>query len=172
LSAPDGAPRDFVDVLMASWAASRPDYDVSPMAVATRLARVRDHLEGEMAALFGSYGLTAPTFVMLVTLTRLLGAGEAVTEARVARELGLTEETIGVRLGRLAADGLVHRDADGAIDLTPRGRELADQVVPAHLDNQARVLSVLTPDEQAVMAGLLRKLLVSLEGPAPAPNAP
>jgi DNA-binding MarR family transcriptional regulator len=155
---------DFVDSLMASWAESRPDLDVTPVAVATRLSRIRDHLEGEMAAVFGAHGLTAPTFVMLVTLTRLLGTGDAVTEARIAAELGLTPDTVGMRMERLATDGLVRRQ-EARLDLTDQGRALMDAVVPAHLDRLAHLLSALTGDEQVVLAGLLRKLLVALEGP-------
>jgi DNA-binding MarR family transcriptional regulator len=158
----DGAAHDYVDGLMASWAASRPDLDVTPVAISTRLARVRDHLEGEMAAVFGSFGLTGPTFVMLATITRLEGA--VVTEARIAEELGLTAGTIGGRIDRLVDDGLVARGPDGAVVLTERARDLFDEAVPAHLGAQARVLSALTSDEQAVLADLLRKLLVSLEG--------
>jgi DNA-binding MarR family transcriptional regulator len=151
---------DFVDALMASWAEQRPDFDVTPVAVVTRLSRVRDHLEGEMAAVFGSFGLTAPSFVMLATLARL---GDAVPETRVAEELGLTAGTIGIRLDRLIAEGLVTR-IDGAIALTPQGSELVERAVPAHLDNQARLLSALTSEEQTQLGDLLRKLLLSLEG--------
>jgi S1-C subfamily serine protease len=36
--------------------------------------------------------------------------------------------------------------------------------VPAHLDNEARLLAALDDDEQRLLAGLLRKLLVEFEG--------
>jgi DNA-binding MarR family transcriptional regulator len=118
-----------------------------------------------MAAAFNAFGLTAPTFVMLATLTRLQGTGEVVTESRIAEELGLTTTSIGIRIERLAGDGLVERGPDGAVELTERGRDLVAEAVPAHLDNLARVLSPLSSEEQAALAGLLRKLLTSLEDP-------
>jgi DNA-binding MarR family transcriptional regulator len=145
---------------VASWATSRPDLDVTPVAVTTRLARIRDHLEGEMAAVFGAYGLTAPTFMVLATLERL---GGSVDDARLGEELGLTPGTVDVRIERLVADGLVTHE-NGTIALTDRARGLVDEAVPAHLENQARLLEPLTPDEQAQLADLLRKLLVGLEG--------
>lgn len=151
---------DYVDAIMASWAESRPDLDVRPMAVTTRLSRVRDHLEGEMAAVLGAFGLTAPTFVLIATLARL---GGSTAEARVASELGLTQPTVAARLDRLIADGLVERGEDDTVTFTQAGRRLVDEVVPAHLDNQARVLSGLTASEQDELAGLLRKLLAGLE---------
>ncbi|MEA2180716.1 MAG: hypothetical protein QOG77_4013, partial [Solirubrobacteraceae bacterium] len=132
---PTDHPHDFVDALMESWAESWPELDVTPVAVATRLARVRDHLEGEMAAAFNAFGLTAPTFVMLATLTRLQGTGEVVTEGRIAEELGLTPTSIGIRIERLTGDGLVDRGPGGAVELTARGRDLVAEAVPAHLDN-------------------------------------
>jgi DNA-binding MarR family transcriptional regulator len=150
---------DFVDALIESWAESWPELDVTPVAVATRLGRVRDHFEGETAAAYGAFGLSATSFVMLATLTRLRGA----TEARVGEELGLTAGTIAMRIDRLEADGLVARQ-DGLVDLTERGRELAAKAIPAHVDNLARLLSPLSADEQAALAALLRKLLTSLEG--------
>jgi DNA-binding MarR family transcriptional regulator len=145
---------------MASWAVSRPDLDVTPVAVTTRLARIRDHLEGEMAAVLGAYGLTAPTFMILATLARL---GGSVDDAQLGEELGLTPGTVDVRIERLVSDGLVN-DEGGTIALTDRARGLVDEAVPAHLENQARLLESLTPDEQAQLADLLRKLLVALEG--------
>jgi DNA-binding MarR family transcriptional regulator len=159
----DGS-RDFVDDLIDSWA-GRPDLDVSPMAVATRLARVRDHLEGEMAAVYGDHGLTAQTFVMLATLTRLSGAGEPVTDDRLAGELSLTAATVSGRTDRLVADGLATRGADGALTFTDEGRALADDVVRAHLARLADVLGALDVAEREQLATLLRKLLVALEGP-------
>ena len=153
---------DFVDALIESWSKSWPELDVTPVAVATRLGRVRDHFEGETAAAYGAFGLSATSFVMLATLTRLRGAGEPLTDARIGAELGLTAGTIGMRLDRLAADGLVTR-IDGVVDLTDRGRELVAEAVPAHLDNLARLLAPLSAEEQATLAALLRKLLSSLE---------
>lgn len=155
-------PHDFVDELIASWAASRPDLDVAPAGIVTRLSRVRDHFEGEMAAVFGSYGLTAATFVMLATLARLGPVGDA----RLGQELGLTEGTVRGRVDRLVADGLMERRPDGTVAFTDGGRALADAVVPAHLDNQAGLLSALSADEQATLAALLRKLLLALEHPS------
>ncbi len=154
---------DFVDSLIGSWGLRRPDLDVTPVAVTTRLGRVRDHLEGRTAALLGAQGLTPTAFLMLATLMRL---PEGVTEAQVAEELGLTVGTIGGRIDRLVEEGLVARGAEGAVTLTPSGQALAERVVPAHLADRAEALAALTPEEQATLGDLLRKLLLSFEGPA------
>jgi hypothetical protein len=49
-------------------------------------------------------------------------------------------------------------------DLTERGRELFERVVPAHLANERRLLSALDDEQLDALAGLLRKLLVEFEG--------
>lgn len=152
---------DFVDSLIGSWGLRRPDLDVTSVAVTTRLGRVRDHLEGRTAALLGIHGLTPTSFVMLATLMRL---PEGVTEAEIAEELGLTVGTITGRVDRLVADGTVRRGDAGTVELTADGQALADRVIPAHLADRAEALSALTPEEQAALGDLLRKLLLSYEG--------
>jgi DNA-binding MarR family transcriptional regulator len=164
-------PCDSVDALLASWAEQRPDLDMTPVAVVGRLALVRDFIDAQLAAVFGNFGLTAPSFAVLVTLARL-GGESGVSQRRLADELRLTPGTVSVRIDRLVEDGLVTREPDPAarrnvlVALTPRGRELFERAVPAHLANESRLVSALTEPEQKLLADLLRKLLVEFEGSA------
>jgi DNA-binding MarR family transcriptional regulator len=166
-------PCDSVDGLLASWKEQRPDLDMTPVAVVSRLARVRDFIDEQLAAVFGNYGLTAPSFAVLVTLARLGGESAEVSQRRLADELGLTPGTVSVRIDRLLDDQLVSRvpDPDARrnvlVSLTPKGRELFERVVPAHLANEARLLSALSGPEQTLLADLLRKILVEFEGSVP-----
>jgi DNA-binding MarR family transcriptional regulator len=169
-------PHDSVDALLASWAAQRPDLDMTPVAVVSRLARVRDFIDAQLAAVFTNFGLTTPSFAVLVTLARLGGDSAGVSQRRLADELGLTPGTVSVRVDRLLEDGLVSRVRDPEtrrsvlVALTPKGRELFERVVPAHLANEARLLSALTGDEQRLLGDLLRKLLVEFEGSVAEPG--
>jgi hypothetical protein len=92
--------------------------------------------------------------------------------------MGLTPGTVSARVDRLVADGLVVRSPDPAdgrgslVALTDRGRELFEAVVPAHLANQVRLLGSLSAEEQATLAGLLRKLLLAFEGSAEVESLP
>jgi DNA-binding MarR family transcriptional regulator len=164
-------PCDSVDALLASWAEQRPDLDMTPVAVVNRLALVRDFIDAQLAAVFGNFGLTAPSFAVLVTLARL-GGESGVSQRRLADELRLTPGTVSVRIDRLVEDGLVTREPDPdarrnvLVALTPRGRELFERVVPAHLANESRLVSALTEPEQKLLGDLLRKLLVEFEGSA------
>lgn len=73
------------------------------------------------------------------------------------------------RLAQLEAAGLITRpaaDGDGRsvlVELTEAGRDLVDRIAPDHLDNERRLLSALSDDEQRTLTALLAKLLVSLE---------
>jgi len=170
-------PGDSVDALLASWKDQRPDLDMTPVAVVSRLALVRGFIDEQLAAVFGNYGLTAPSFAALVTLARLGGESAGVSQRRLADELGLTPGTVSVRIDRLVKEGLVTREPDPdarrnvLVELTSRGRELFERIVPAHLANEARLLSALTEAEQNLLADLLRKLLVEFEGStAPEPD--
>jgi DNA-binding MarR family transcriptional regulator len=164
-------PCDSVDALLASWAEQRPDLDMTPVAVVNRLALVRDFIDAQLAAVFGNFGLTAPSFAVLVTLARL-GGESGVSQRRLADELRLTPGTVSVRIDRLVEEGLVTREPDPnarrnvLVALTPRGRDLFERVVPAHLANEARLVSALTDPEQKLLGDLLRKLLVEFEGSA------
>jgi len=169
-------PRDSVDALLASWQQRRSDLDFGPVAVVARLARIRAHIDAELDGIFTAHELTAPSFGVLVTLARV-DDGSGVSQCRLMDELGLTSGTISVRMDRLVAQGLVDRRADPGsarntlISLTPRGRELFERVVPAHLNNERRLLSGLSDEELELLAALLRKLLVEFEGSRPPAEA-
>jgi DNA-binding MarR family transcriptional regulator len=167
----DAGPRDSVDRLLASWAATRPDLDLSPVAVIARLSRLRRIVDAELEATFAEYGLDGPDFAALVTLRRLDQPG-GVTQRRLMRELNLSSGTVSVRVERLSDRGLVSRATDPAdrrnslISLTEAGHALFDAVTPAHIATENRLLSALTERQRGELVCLLRTLLVSFEGSA------
>lgn len=169
----DCSPRDSIDALLASWAAKRPDLDFGPVAVISRLARVRGHLDAELEPVYHQFGLGAADFEAVVTLARITDS-RGVSQRRLADELGLTSGTVSVRVDRLASQGLAQRIPDPAsgrstlIALTPAGRELFERAAPAHLANEQRLLATLSPEERDLLASLLRKLLADFEGSKPA----
>ena len=170
-------PPDRTDRVLHQWANVRPDLDVSSVGVISRLARLRAIIDEEQEAVFAEHGISNPTFTTLVTLVRINQPG-GISQRRLADEMGLTPGTVSARVDRLVADGLVIRSPDPAdrrgslVTLTGRGRDLFEAVVPAHLANQVRLLGSLTADEQATLAGLLRKLLVAFEGSAELESLP
>lgn len=170
-------PRDSVDALLASWQACRPELDFTPVGVISRLARVRSHIDYDIAALLEEHGLSGPDFAVLVTLARIGDDGQ-ISQRRLMDELGLTSGTISVRMNRLVEAGLVDRQDDPqskrhtTITLTAGGRDLFERIVPAHLANERRLLAALSDEEEQTLAALLRKLLVEFEGSRSPADAP
>jgi DNA-binding MarR family transcriptional regulator len=163
------SPRDSVDALLDSWASRRSDLDFTPVAVVARLDRIRGHIDRELDRVFAEHQLTRPSFEVLVTLARLEDEG-GITQRQLMDALGLTSGTVSVRIDRLVAQALVERRPDPRsgrnvlIALTDRGREVFERVVPAHLANEARLLTALSDQDRRLLEGLLRKLLVEFEG--------
>jgi DNA-binding MarR family transcriptional regulator len=168
----DCTPPDSVDSLLESWAEALPGLDIEPVAVITRLARIRRHLDRELESVFERFGLGPSTFEALVTLRRI--AGDAgVSQKRLADQVGVTPGTISVRIDHLVAEGLAERRPDpeskrsSLVALTDQGRDLFDRVAPVHLENERRLLAALSEEDRELLVGLLRKLLVEFEGSAP-----
>ena len=159
---------DSVDGILDQWHQERPDLPVAPVGVITRLARVRSYLDAALAEVFDGFDLTPADFQVLVTLRRS-GAPYQLGQARLMEALGLTSGTVSVRMARLEARGVVVREPDPddkrsfTVRLTPGGLDLFDRIAPLHLHGEDILLSALTPDEQRLLAELLRKLLASFE---------
>jgi DNA-binding MarR family transcriptional regulator len=159
---------DSVDRIVAEWHAERPDLNVAPIEVLTRLSRVRTRMDDELAALFARYDLTLADFTVIAALRRA-GAPYALPQSDLMARLGLTSGTVSVRLGRLEAKGVVTRrpssdDGRGVlVTLAAAGAALFDQVAPRHLANEDVLLSALTDPEREQLAALLRKLLIGFE---------
>ena len=162
-------PQDSVDRLLAGWARTRPDLDMSAVAVIARLSRLRRIMDSELEATFAEYRLNGADFAALVTLRRL-DQPVGVSQRQLMQELRLTSGTVSVRVERLAERGLVTRSPDPQdrrntlVALTEAGIALFERVVPAHLATERRLLSALTPEQVSELATMLRQLLVAFEG--------
>jgi DNA-binding MarR family transcriptional regulator len=168
---------DHVDHVRERWARERPDLDTSPFAVVGRLGRAQAYLDHGLAAFFAKRGLSRPAWDVLASLRRA-GPPFRMSPTDLYTGLMRTSGTMTHRLKSLERAGLIERlpdERDGRsvlVALTKRGRELVDELAPEHLENERRLLSALTADEQGELASLLRKLLLRFEEEllvAPAP---
>jgi DNA-binding MarR family transcriptional regulator len=165
----DTAARDLIDEALDSWARERPDLKVQPVAVVMRVNRLAAHFQAELDAVFAEFGLSNPSFELLATLRRA-GHPYRLSQRQLADTLGLTAGTVSLRVKHLLRQGLVRVEADptdrrvSRVALTDRGQQRFDEAAPAHLANEEDLLRALSTDEQAALARLLRKLLLSFEG--------
>lgn len=156
---------DRADRAVAQWNRERPDLDVSTMRVLGRLAECALVLSRDrINPLFARFGLQPGEFDVLATLRRS-GKPYALTPTALYEDAMISSGSMTHRIDRLEAAGLVKRTAnpsDGRatlVMLTRQGLKLIDEVVQAHVRNQAEVLAALDAKEQAQLSGLLAKLL-------------
>ena len=162
------APRDQVDELLDAWARELPSLDVTSTSVFARLSRVLAATDPELDAALSDSGLSRTSFEVLAVLRRA-GAPYELPLGTITAALRRTSGTMSVRMHRLERHGLVRRSPDPddrrgvLVALTDRGRELFESAAPAYLERGRRLLEALDDSEREQLAGLLRKLLVSLE---------
>lgn len=158
---------DPVDAILEQWRRERPDLDPSPMGVIGRISRLSDELEARLRPTFAAHGLGEGEFDVLATLRRG-GPRTELTPGELTASMMVTSGAVSKRLDRLVGAGLVRRrssDHDARsrlVSLTDQGRELVDAAVEAHLANEERLLSGLSPEERRQLADLLRRLTLSL----------
>jgi DNA-binding MarR family transcriptional regulator len=159
--------RDDVDAILDQWRVARPDLDASPIGIVGRVSRLARELEARLEPVYRAHGLEPGWHDVLATLRRTGPPYRLrVTDLTAAMMIGSSGTT--KRLDRLEGAGLVARSPDPndrrgtLIELTPKGLEAIDGVTAAHLDNERRLISGLSADEQARFVELLRKLRLSL----------
>jgi len=168
----DGGLRDEVDDLVAAWRAQRPDLDVEPLQVLSRVSRLARHLDLARRASFASHELEAWEFDVLSALRRQ-GPPYQMTPGALIRATLVTSGTMTNRIDRLAEAGLVHRKPDPRdrrgvlVTLTDQGRAKADDALADLLRRERELLASLGPGDRRTLAGLLRTLLAPFDALPP-----
>ncbi|MFT4265315.1 MAG: MarR family transcriptional regulator [Nocardioides sp.] len=157
--------RDEVDELAEAWARERPDLDLAPVAVFSRLSRLSRHLDLARRDAFSGGGIEAWEFDVLAALRRA-GTPYELSPGRLLRETLVTSGTMTNRVDRLAARGFVERYPDPEdrrgvlVRLTPEGKDAVDAAFTRLLDAERAFLAALSPTQADDLAGLLRRLLI------------
>src|ERR687890_2670464 len=105
---PHAQARDEVDRLVAAWRRERPDLDVSPMEVLSRVTRLARHLDRARRQAFAAHDLETWEFDVLSALRRS-GSPYELSPGRLIKETLVTSGTMTNRVDRLTAKGLVER---------------------------------------------------------------
>ncbi len=165
---------DEVDDLVAGWRTERPDLDVEPLQVLSRVSRLARHLDRARRGAFAAHDLQAWEFDVLSALRRQ-GAPFQLSPGALLRATLVTSGTMTNRIDRLAASGLVSRRPDPQdkrgvlVALTERGREVADAALEDLLAREHDLLAQLDGDQRAQLAALLRLLLAPFDAAPPPP---
>jgi DNA-binding MarR family transcriptional regulator len=160
--------RDEVDDLVAAWRTERPDLDVAPLQVLSRISRLAKHLDRARKTAFAAHGLESWQFDVLSTLRRQ-GPPYQLSPGGLLRATLVTSGTMTNRIDHLAAAGLVRRQPDPQdkrgvlVALTDEGRGRVDAALADLLSREETLLAGLKPAERQVLAGLLRVLLAPFD---------
>ncbi|QAY64653.1 MarR family transcriptional regulator [Xylanimonas allomyrinae] len=159
---------DEVDRIVADWRRERPDLDVEPLEVFSRVTRLARHLDRARRVAFTAHELETWEFDVLSALRREgdpyeLSPGGLVTATLV------TSGTMTNRIDRLESRGLVERrrspdDRRGVVvRLTHAGRERVDAAMNDLLAQETRMLGALAPRRRPELAALLREVIAPFD---------
>lgn len=159
---------DEVDELVAAWRVQRPDLDVAPLQVLSRVSRLARHLDIARRGAFAGHGLEAWEFDVLSALRRT-GPPFQLTPGALLRATLVTSGTMTNRIDRLAKAGLVRREPDPRdrrgvlVTLTEQGQAVVDAALTDLLDREQALLAGLGQEQRKQLADLLRTLLAPFD---------
>jgi DNA-binding MarR family transcriptional regulator len=159
-----GTKPDDVDRIAAAWQRERPDLDVTPLQVLSRVSRLSRHLDLARRQSFAAHDLEAWEFDVLAALRR---AGQPYSQSpgQLGTQTLVTSGTMTNRIDRLETRGLVRREPDPhdrrgvRVILTATGRTTVDDAMSDLLARERSLLSHLDADDQQELANLLRALV-------------
>lgn len=159
---------DEVDRIVEAWRRERPDLDVAPLSILSRVTRLARHLDMMRRAAFAQHQLEVWEFDVLSALRR---AGEPyqLSPGTLVAQTLVTSGTMTNRIDRLAERGLVERlpapaDRRGVlVHLTAEGRSRVDGAMEDLLRVEGELLAVLSDEDRAALAGLLRVVVSPFE---------
>lgn len=160
--------QDEVDRLVAAWQRERPDLDVRPLEVLSRVTRLARHLDRARATAFAAHGLDTWEFDVLAALRRA-GPPYVLSPGRLLAQTMVTSGTMTNRVDRLRDRDLVERlpdPADGRgvlVRLTPDGKARVDAALADLLARERDLLRDLSRGDQQALSALLRRLVAPFE---------
>ena len=154
---------DAVDRIIGQWTSEIPELRLRPMEVFGRIHRISRLTLQRIEPVYLTYGIGRAEFDVIASIRRS-GEPYTLSPKQIGATLMLSSGGLTGRLDKLEKAGLVERLPDPndrrglRVRLTDEGRHAIDRAVTEGLDVQGEVLDTLTAEEQATLAGLLRKL--------------
>ena len=168
MTAASGSGGDDVDRIVEAWRRERPDLDVAPLHILSRISRLARRLDLDRVQAFARHALEGWEFDVLSALRRA-GRPYELSPGQLVRQTLVTSGTMTNRVDRLERRGLVERhpsptDRRGVIvRLTGQGQRTVDGAMADLLDRERTLLAELPEADREALAGLLRRLLAPFE---------
>jgi DNA-binding MarR family transcriptional regulator len=165
--------QDEVDRIVGAWTRERPDLDVAPLHVLSRVSRLARHLDLARRAAFAEHGLETWEFDVLSALRRA-GAPYQLSPGKLVTQTLVTSGTMTNRIDRLEQRGLLARSPDPTdrrgvvVSLTAAGQSQVDAAMADLLERERALLERLDPRARHELAAALRTLVAPFDSGAPA----
>ena len=159
---------DSVDGIVRAWQRERPDLDVAPLEVLSRVTRLARHLDLARREAFARHGLEAGEFDVLAALRRS-GPPYEMSPGQLGAATLVSSGTTTNRLDRLESAGLIERLPDSAdrrsirVRLTAAGRQRVDAALTDLLESERHLLAALPRSDQRHLATLLKTLVLPFD---------
>ncbi len=160
--------RDEVDLIVTAWRSARPDLDLAPIEIFSRIDRLGHHLDRARRTAFAEHNIEPWEFDVLAALRRA-GTPYELSPGRLIRETLVTSGTMTNRIDRLAGRDLVQREPDPSdrrgvlVRLTEAGRRTVDGALESLLAHERRLLGELPASDRVRLAELLKALSAPFE---------
>lgn len=159
---------DEVDGLVSAWQRERPDLDVAPMHVLSRVTRLARHLDIARREAFFAHDLEAGEFDVLAALRRSGQPYELSPSQLIAANL-VTSGTMTNRIDRLVEKNFVLRKPDPTdgrgvlVQLTQTGLNTVDAALTDLLDRERILLAGISNSQAGQLADLLRQIVLPFD---------
>jgi DNA-binding MarR family transcriptional regulator len=159
-----GQPRDEVDTIVEAWRRERPDLDLAPMEVLSRISRLARRLDRLRASAFSAHDLEYWEFDVLAALRRA-GSPYRLSPGQLLHETLVTSGTMTNRVDRLADRGFVTRhdhpkDRRGVlVQLTDSGKDVVDAALAELMAAERQIMGALDAGDHDQLTRTLRLLL-------------
>jgi DNA-binding MarR family transcriptional regulator len=155
---------DEVDAIVEAWRRERPDVDVAPMEVLSRISRLARRLDRLRASAFSAHDLEYWEFDVLAALRRT-GPPYRLSPGQLIQETLVTSGTMTNRVDRLTDRGFVIRqdhpnDRRGVlVQLTDAGKDVVDAALAELMVAERQILDALDVTDHDQLTRTLRVLL-------------
>ena len=164
--------QDAVDINLSLLAKRRPDLDLRGSEITARLFRLREIFVKALDQVHERFGLRPRMFLVLGALYRS-GPPYKLSPSALARSLMWSSAGLSQLLDRMQAAGLIRREAHPEdrralqVSMTATGERTIAELYGTHCNTELRLITALSETERRALVGLLRQLVVGMEGPSP-----
>jgi DNA-binding MarR family transcriptional regulator len=159
---------DEVDRIVDAWQQERPDLDVAPLQVLSRVSRLARRLDIARREAFAANDLEPGEFDVLAALRRT-GKPYALTPSALISQNLVTSGTMTNRIDRLESKNLVARMPDPTdgrgvlVQLTQAGKTAVDRALDELLNREKLLLATISKADREKLASVLRDIVLPFD---------